>query len=126
MPQYRVWVCRCTVGGHQVRGQQAGLAPDHDAATAHRLGPRVMAVAQVLPDGGGMPVRQVPAVMAAVTGGRLTQGALTQEALRRTAGPGGTVYAQLRAAVPEAPGVHPADTGWRGGGQPAPLMAWRA
>ena len=122
--QYRVWVCRCTVCGHQVRGQHADLAPDQYGATAHRLGPRVMAVAHVLHYGVGIPVRKVPAVMAALTGVRLTQGALTQDALRRTAGPVGTVYEQLRAAVPEAPVVHTDDTGWRVGGKPAHLMAF--
>src|SRR5262245_39629926 len=73
--QYRVWVCRCTVCGHQVRGQHSDLAPDQYGATAHRLGPRVMAVAHVLHYGVGLPVRKVPAVLAALTGVRLTQGA---------------------------------------------------
>ena len=88
--QYRVWVCRCTVCGNQVRGQHPAVAPDQVGATAHRLGPRVMAAAHVLHYGLGIPVRKVPAVLAALTGVRLTQGALTQDALRRTAGPVGT------------------------------------
>jgi hypothetical protein len=112
------------VCGHQVRGHHPDLAPDHYGATAHRLGPRVMAAAPVLPDGVGIPVRQVPAVVAALTGVRLTPGALTQAARRRAAGPVGTVYEQLRAAVPEAPVVHTDDTGWRVGGKPAHLMAF--
>jgi transposase len=122
--QYRVWVCRCTVCGHQVRGHHPDLAPDQYGATAHRLGPRVMAAAHVLHYGVGIPVRKVPAVVAALTGVRLTQGALTQDALRRAAGPVGTVYEQLRTAVPEAPVVHTDDTGWRVGGTPAHLMAF--
>lgn len=53
MPQpqvtrYRVWVCRCTVCGAQVRGQHPDVAPDQYGATAHRLGPRVMAAAHAL------------------------------------------------------------------------------
>jgi hypothetical protein len=36
----------------------------------------------------------------------------------------GTVYAQVRAAIPEAPVVHTDDTGWRVGGEPAFLMAF--
>lgn len=104
--QSRVWVCRCPVCGHQVRGQHADVAPDQHGATAHRLGPQVMAVAHVWHYGRGIPVRKVPAVMAALTGVRLPQGALTQDARRRTAGPVGTAYAPLRAAVPEAPVVH--------------------
>ena len=33
---YRLWVCRCTVCGHQVRGQPPAVAPDQVGATAHR------------------------------------------------------------------------------------------
>jgi transposase len=122
--RYRVWVCRCTVCGHRVRGHHPDLAPDQYGVTAHRLGPRVMAGAHVLHYGVGIPVRKVPAVVAALTGVRLTQGALTQDALRRAAGPVRTVYEQLRTAVPEAPVVHTDDTGWRVGGKPAHLMAF--
>jgi transposase len=122
--QYRVWVCRCTVCGMQVRGQHPDLPPDQYGATAHRVGERVMAAAHVLHYGVGVPVRKIPAVLAALTGVRLTQGAITQDAVRRTAGPMGTAYEQLRAAVPEAPVVHTDDTGWRVGGEPAYLMAF--
>jgi transposase len=122
--QYRVWVCRCTVCGHKVRGQHPEVAPDQAGATAHRVGARVMAAAHALHYGVGIPVRKVPAVLRMLTGVRLTQGALTQDALRRAAGVVGTVYAQLRAAVPEAPVVHTDDTGWRVGGEPAHLMAF--
>jgi transposase len=122
--QYRVWVCRCTVCGQQVRGQHPAVAPDQIGATAHRLGPRVMAAAHALHYGVGIPVRKVPLVMAALTGVQLTQGALTQDALRRAAGPVGIAYEQLRAVVQEAPVVHTDDTGWRIGGTPAHLMAF--
>jgi hypothetical protein len=57
---------------------------------------------------------------------RLTQGALTQDALRRAAGVVGTAYAQLRAAIAAAPVVHTDDTGWRVGGEPAFLMAFES
>jgi hypothetical protein len=122
--QYRVRVCRCTVCGTQVRGQHPDLALDQDGATAHRLGARVMAAAHALPDGGGIPGRKVPAVLAALTGVQLTQGALTQDALRRTQGPVGTADEASRTAVPAAPVVHTDDTGGRVGGEPAPLMAF--
>jgi hypothetical protein len=71
--RYRVWVCRCTVCGTQVRGQHPDLAPHPYGATAHRLGPRVMAVAHALHYGVGIPVRKVPAVWAAWTGVQLTR-----------------------------------------------------
>jgi hypothetical protein len=54
----------------------------------------------------------------------LTQGALTQDALRRAAGAVGETYERLRAAVPGSPVVHTDDTGWRVGGEPAYLMAF--
>jgi transposase len=122
--QYRVWVCRCTVCGHQVRGQHPAVAPDQAGATAHCLGPRVMAAAQALHDGLGIPGRKVPAVLAVLTGVHLTQGALTQDALRRAVDTVGTAYEQLRAAVAAAPVVHTDDTGWRVGGESAFLMAF--
>lgn len=122
--QYRVWVCRCTVCGQTVRGQHPDLAPDQAGATAHRLGARVMAAAHALHYGVGIPVRKVPAVLRLLSGVQLTQGALTQDALRRAAGTVGMAYAQLRAAVPAAPVVHTDDTGWRVGGEPAHLMAF--
>jgi transposase len=122
--QYRVQVCRCTVCGQPVRGQHPDVVPGQYGATAHRLGARVMAVSHALHYGMGIPVRKVPAVFAVLTGVRLTQGALTQDALPRAAGTVGIAYAQLRAMVPETPVVHTDDTGWRGGGEPAYLMAF--
>jgi hypothetical protein len=77
----------------------------------------------VLHDGVGIPVRKVAAVLAASTGVQLTQGALTQDALRRALGALGTAYEQLRGAVPAAPVVYTDDTSWRAGGEPAYLMA---
>ena len=67
---------------------------------------------------------QVSLVMAALTGVQLAQGALTQDALRRAAGPVGSAYEPLRAVVREAPVVHTDDTGWRVGGHPAHLLAF--
>jgi transposase len=121
---YCVWICRCVRCGRQVRGQHPAVSPDQYGATAHRLGPRVMAAAHVLHYSVGIPVRKVPAVLQALTGVQLTQGALTQDALRRAHDIVGTTYEGLRAAVPAAPVVHTDDTGWRVGGKPAFLMAF--
>jgi hypothetical protein len=82
-----------------------------------------MAHVHVLHYGLGVPLRKVPAIWEQLLGVRVTQSALTQDALRRTEGSVGAVYAQLRAAVPRAAAVHTEDTGWRVGGEPAHLRA---
>ena len=100
------------------------MAPDQAGATAHRLGPRVMAAAHARHDGLGIPGRNVPAVLAVLTGVHLTQGALTQDALRRAGDTVGTADEPLWAAVPAAPVVHTDAPGWRVGGESACLMAF--
>lgn len=122
--QYRVAVCRCLLCGTQIRGQHPDVAPDQYGATAHRVGARAMAAAHGLHYGIGLPVRKVPRVLEALTGVTLTQGAITQDAMRRAADVVGEVYEDLRTAVPEAPVVHTDDTSWRVGGAPAYLMAF--
>lgn len=122
--QYRVWVCRCTVCGQRVRGQHPDLTPDQLGATAHRVGGRTMAAAHTLHYGVGIPVRRVPAVLRVLTGVELTQGAITQDALRRAGGAVGMAYAGLRTTVRHRPVVHTDDTGWRVGGESAFLMAF--
>src|ERR687892_123676 len=112
--QYRVWVCRCLGCGQRVRGQHPDLAPDQYGAIAHRVGQRVMAAAHTLHYQIGIPVRKVPAVLETLTGLQLTQGAITQDALRRARGQVGTLYQGLRAKVRDAPGE----------GQNAQLMAF--
>jgi transposase len=113
--QFRVVVSRCTA--LRVRGQPPELAPDQSGATAHRVGQRVMASAHVLHYGIGVPLRKVPAVLAVLTGVRVMQSALTQDAQRRAEGSVGAAYEQLRARVPAAAAVHTDDTGWRVGGE---------
>ena len=122
--QYRVGVCRCTKCGRRVRGQHPDLAPAQYGATAHRVGQRVMAAAHALHDQMGIPVRKVPAVLETLTGLKLTQGAITQDALRRAKGQVGAAYQQLRRSVGESPAVYTDDTGWRVGGENAHLMAF--
>ena len=122
--QYRVWVCRCTGCGRKIRGEHPDLAPDQYGATAHRVGPRAMAAAQALHYQVGIPVRKVPLVLDLLTGTALTQGAITQDALRRARGPVGAAYQELRASVQDAAAVYTDDTGWKVGGQPAHLMAF--
>jgi transposase len=119
---YRVWVYRCPTCDTTVRAPHPDLAPDQFGATAHRIGPRVMAAAHATHYGLGVPVRKVPAVLRLYTGVRLTQSAVTQDALRRVAGPIGQGYQGLRDRIPKADVVYTDDTGWRVGGDPAHLM----
>jgi transposase len=122
--QYRVWVCRCTACGRKVRGEHPDLASDQYGATAHRVGTRGMAAAHTLHYQIGIPVRKVPAVLETLTGLQLTQGAITQDALRWASGKVGTAYQELRATVRESQAVYTDDTGWRVGGESAHLMAF--
>src|SRR5919106_1232229 len=122
--QYRVWVCRCMACGRRVRGEHPDLAPDQYGATAHRVGQRVMATAHALHYQFGIPVRKVPGVLETLAGLKLTQGAITQDALRPARGQIGIAYQQLRRAVRESPAVYTDDTGWRVDGQNAHLMAF--
>src|SRR5512147_2690690 len=123
---YRVWVYRCPTCDTTVRASHPDLAPDQYGATAHRMGPRVMAAAHATHYGLGVPVRKVPAVLRLYTGVRLTQSAITQDALRRIAGPIGREYQTLRDQVPISDVVSTDDTGWRVGGDPAQLMIFVA
>jgi transposase len=77
----------------------------------------------------GIPVRKVPLVLALLTGMELTQGAITQDALRRARGKVGQRYQELRAGVRNPPAAYTDDRGWddRGwkvGGENAHLMAF--
>lgn len=121
---YQVPLCRCRQCGKWVRGRAPGLAADQRGATAHRVGPGVMAAAHALHYGMGVPVRKVPAILKELTGVSVTQSALTQDALRRAEGAVGEVYESLRAAVKQQPVVHTDDTGWRVGGRAAFLMGF--
>jgi transposase len=122
--QYRVWVCRCLRCGRRVRGQHPDLAPDQYGATAHRVGKRAMAAAHALHYQVGIPVRKTPLVLNLLTGMELTQGAITQDALRWAKGSVGQMYQALRAGVRDSPVVYTDDTGWKVGGEPAHLMAF--
>ena len=121
---YRVQICRCVSCGRRVRGRHGDIAPDQYGASAHRVGTRVMAAAHVLRHGAGVPVRKIPSILRTLTGVKISQSAITQDALRRAKGEVGDAYSRLRASVSSSSVVHTDDTGWRVGGEPAYLMAF--
>lgn len=121
---YAVEVRQCGQCGGRVRGRHPDIARDQHGATAHRVGPRIKALAHVLHYVHGVPVRRTPAILEDLTGVRLTQGAITQHALQQAAGAVGEHYQSLRASVREQAVVHTDDTGWRVGGDRAFLMAF--
>jgi transposase len=121
---FRVGVRRCRRCKATVRGRHRDLADDQRGATAHRLGPRLLAAAHLLHYGLGVPVRKLPALFEALAGARLTQGAITLDALKKAAAAIGATYRDLCDSVREAPFVHTDDTGWRVDGSPAWLMVF--
>lgn len=122
--RYAVEVRKCSQCGRKIRGQHPDIAADQRGATAHRVGPRIKHLAHVLHYVHGVPVRRTPAIVEELTGIRLTQSAITQDAMRQSDGAVGKSYEQLRSAVRQQAVVHTDDTGWRVGGKAAFLMAF--
>jgi transposase len=121
---YAVETRQCRKCGKSVRGQHPDVAAGQQGATAHRVGPRVKALAHILHYVHGVPVRKTAEIVEQLTGVRLTQGAITQDATKQTEGPVGERYGELRESVKEQPVIQTDDTGWRVGGTPAYLMAF--
>jgi len=121
---YAVEARQCQKCGKSVRGQHPEVAPSQQGATAHRVGPRVKALAHILHYVHGVPVRKTAEIVEQLTGVRLTQSAITQDAAKQTEGPLGERYSELRESVKEQAVIHTDDTGWRVGGASAFLMAF--
>jgi transposase len=121
---YSVELRDCRECGRKIRGQHPDIAPGQQGATAHRVGSRVRAIAHALHYLHGVPVRKTPAIIEDLTGVRLTQGAITQDAMKQAERAVGASYQALRALVAQQPVVHTDDTGWRVAGKPAFLMAF--
>ena len=121
---FLVEVRHCERCGKSVRGRHPAVAADQYGATAHRVGARAKAVMHTLHYGLGVPQRKVPQIVKELSGLQITQGALSQDAQKQTAGVVGAAYQQLRAEIRQAPVVHTDDTGWRVGGEPAQLMVF--
>jgi transposase len=123
---YRVKILACRQCQRKVRGRHPEVAPDQFGATAHRLGSRAQAAAHALHYGEGVPQRKVPGILRCLTGLKVTQGALTQSAIRLGIGQGQIArhYEKSREKIKEQETIHTDDTGWRVGGEPAQLMAF--
>jgi len=121
---YAVEARQCRKCGKSVRGQHPDVAPGQHGATAHRVGPRVKALAHILHYVHGVPVRKTAQIVEQLTGVGLTQSAIAQDATKQSEGVVGERYGELREAVKEQAVIHTDDTGWRVGGAPAYLMAF--
>ncbi len=124
---YHLAVGQCRHCGRRVRATHPDVREDQRGATAHRLGPEVLSLAHALHYDLGVPVRKVPEVLRLTSGLRVTQGALTQDALRQSQ-EGSALsgeYRQLRDDVQRQPLVHQDDTGWRVHGEQAWLQVFR-
>jgi hypothetical protein len=151
--RFRVEVRRCSCCTRVLRGRHPDLKPDQFGATAHRVSDTVYAYAHWLHYGKGIPVRRIPALLWQMMRIPLTQGAITQGALRSvgqtrdpkdnkpnrdpkppgavvrvdkpgTTGPIGQIYLALRLAVAQERVVHTDDTSWRIAGKAAWLMVF--
>ena len=136
---FRVQVCQCSECGKSVRARHEDLGKDQWGATAHRTGPRIMAAAHLLHMVAGVTVRKAPGVLKYLTGITLTQGAITQDMLRRCRvaaeypdgeiAPPGKVfeaYQQLRKDIRHERYIHTDDTGWKIKGSTAYLMTFES
>lgn len=121
---YEVEICRCVECGRRVRGKHAEVCDDQTGATAHRVDESVYAMAHVLHYGFGIPVRKTARLMDVAFGIAITQGALTQDALRRARRCLAEIYEQIRQEVSQSEVVYTDDTGWRINGATAFLMGF--
>ena len=123
---YRIKTKRCKTCGKKYRGKHADVADDQHGATAHRMGERIMSTAHVLHYEDGVPQRKVPGVLLRLTGIKLTQGLLAQDAMNRGGASGnvGRASGSIREGIKHSERVNTDDTGWRTGGKGSFLMGF--
>lgn len=124
--RFHVEVGVCPQCGWRGRGTHADLPSGQHGASAHRVGPQIVAQGLSLHYGHGLPLCKVPAVLKEMTGIDLSQSALTQAAgtLCRSGGTLAAVDEELRERIKTAAVVNTDDTGWRIGVSQAFLMSF--
>jgi transposase len=117
---------RCPICGKVLRGRHPQLGKHQHGISAHQLGDCVKAQSLALHYHHGVPLRKVPAIVLAMTGITLTQGAVTQWACELTQAGSvlDAVYQALREELQKSPTVNTDDTGWRTGGEASYLMGF--
>lgn len=119
---YRRPVGTCGGCRKTFRAPHPDLAQNQYGATAHRLGPRLLTASSVLHYKRGVPVQKVPAIFHDLHGVRVTQSALTQDALRRAEkGPLLARFEKIGRTVKRAKVLHADFTGWSKAGTSATL-----
>ncbi len=115
---------RCRTCRHRVWATHPEVPPDQRGATAHRVGQRVMSACHLMHYHLGVPVRKVPFILETLFDLSITQGAITQDALRRARANLGEAYQELRRTIAREAVVCTDDTGWKVAGAPAFLMGF--
>lgn len=123
---YDVATGRCQACGRRWRAKHPEVPPDQTGATAHRVAPGVYATAHALHYGFGLTTHKVAGVLRNLFNINLTQGAITQHALKsaQTQGPLAPVHGDLVTKVRGADVVYTDDTSWRIKGSGAFLMGF--
>lgn len=123
---YRIQLKRCKICGKKYRGKHPEVADDQHGATAHRFGLRLLGVAHSLHYEDGIPQRKVPGVLKKLVGVALTQGQLSQDAVKQGAEQGnvGKASESIKQGIRHSERVHTDDTGWRTGGEGSHLMGF--
>lgn len=115
----------CRRCGKPWRAKHPDVPDDQFGATAHRMGRRLRLTAHALHYRLGIPVRKVSEVLLVTHAAKVTQSALTQDALRAAeSGPLHDRAQEIGQTMPEAPNVHVDPTGWRINGKSACLTTF--
>lgn len=126
--EYQIGWSVCPNCKRSFRGSHKEMASHQVGATAHRLGPRALAVGHALQYDFGITARKVPQLLEQLLGLRVTHSAFTQQAIKRSAletGVIGREYQQLRASVKTSVLVNTDDTSWRTGTKASYLMGFK-